>query len=91
VVSSTSSAQRLRQLVAPAGADQRHDILPARECPREGDLRHGDALGVRHGTQPVDERQVLAEVLALGAGHPSPEGATAWLRVGLVMAADQSA
>src|ERR671920_2205999 len=49
-------AERLGQPVAAAGADQRHDILAAREHPGDGDLSDRDALPLG------DLAQGLAEV-----------------------------
>src|SRR4051794_7072653 len=58
-------AERFRQAVAAAGADQRHDVPPLRHHP--GDRHLGDAclalLG--HIAQRLDQREVAVDILAL--------------------------
>src|SRR5919107_1635771 len=60
-------AEPLGQPVAAPGADQRHDVLAAREYPSDGDLRDRDALLLGDLVQGLDEVEVVLEVLALKA------------------------
>ena len=56
---------RLGQALRVAGADQRHDVVAARQRPRDRQLGDVDVLGRRDRREPVDEDAVAIEVLAL--------------------------
>jgi hypothetical protein len=66
-------AERLRQLVARARPDQRHDVVPLREHPRDGDLGGRRAVIVGDRSQRVDEREVALHVAGLEARRAAAE------------------
>ena len=66
-------AERLGEPVAAARADQRHDVLAAREHPGDRDLGDRRALLCGDRAQRLDEREVAIEVLAGEAGGVAAE------------------
>ena len=70
-------AERLRQPVASARADQRHDVVALRGDPGDRDLRRRCTDFAGDGAQAFDQRQICVEIAALEArasrgGNPAP-------------------
>src|SRR3712207_1587144 len=63
----------LLQIFAAFGARDRHDILSLMQQPCQGKLAGGYAFFVRYLFDPIDQLQVLLEVLALKARRGAPE------------------
>ena len=57
-------AERLGESFAAARADERDDVVAARERPGDRDLRDRRALRLRERAERLDEREVALEVLA---------------------------
>ncbi|MCW2654503.1 MAG: UbiD family decarboxylase [Mycobacterium sp.] len=66
-------AQRFGQSLAPAGPDQRDDVVALGVHPGDRDLRDGHAEFGCHAAQPLDEGEVAVEVLAAEAWAVCPE------------------
>src|SRR5215211_8671558 len=63
----------LLQIFSALGAWDRHDILSLVQQPCQGKLAGGYAFFVRYLFDPIDQLQVLVEVLALEARRGAPE------------------
>src|SRR5215203_619375 len=63
----------LLQIFSALGAWDRHDILSLMQQPCQGKLAGGYAFFVRYLFDPIDQLQVLLEVLALKARRGAPE------------------
>src|ERR1700752_3498317 len=59
--------ERFGQLVAPASANQRKDVITARGNPGYGNLSHAYAKPVRHLAQGLDQGQVVIDIAVLKA------------------------
>ena len=66
-------AERLGEPLAAAGADERDDVVPARERPGDRELRDGRSLGLGDSPQRLDEGEVALEVLAREPGRRGAE------------------
>ena len=84
-------AERLGEAVAPARADQRHDVLATASDPGDRDLGNGGAALLGDAAQGLDERQVVLEVLARKRGLNAAEVPVAELALGAPVAAQQAA